>query len=155
MQAQVNLVSLAELDVAAQLLHAQLSEHDLPCSEDTARHAMDGLLRDATRGFALIAHAPHPVGLAVVAFTWTVEHGGLVAWLDELYVVPSLRNRGIGRALLMKVIAETERAGCVALELEVDRDHGRAIHLYEREGFESLPRTRYTRKLSRGLGRLP
>jgi len=134
--------------LAARLLHDQLTEHDIASTEGFAQNALAGLLRDPTRGFALIARTSDAVGLAVVAFTWTVEHGGQVAWLDELYVVPSLRGGGIGRTLLLQVIAESEREGCIALELEVEREHRRAIHLYEREGFEPLSRARFTRKLT-------
>src|SRR5579872_5729184 len=43
---------------------------------------------------------PVPVGLAYLAYTWTLEHGGQSAWLDELYVVPGERSRGVGTALL-------------------------------------------------------
>ena len=88
-----------------------------------------------------------PLGIAVLAYTWTLEHGGLVAWLDELYVVPAARGRGVGRALLDTACSEASRRGCLAVELEVDRAHGRAEGLYERAGFIPLPRARWSRAL--------
>jgi hypothetical protein len=27
----------------------------------------------------MVAHDPEPIGVAVLAYTWTLEHGGLVA----------------------------------------------------------------------------
>lgn len=76
-----------------------------------------------------------------------MEHGGRVAWLDELFVVADGRGRGVGRALLVDVIEVARRAGCRAIDLEVDVEHGRAEHLYEREGFERLARRRWARRL--------
>ncbi len=141
-------LALADVGDAADLLHAQLLEHRISSDRDTARRSLAGLVEVGSRGFVLVARGTDAVGLAVLAFAWTVEHGGNVAWLDELYVVPRLRGLGVGRALLLRAIAECEREGCVAMDLEVDREHGRAANLYTREGFEPLGRARYARRLT-------
>jgi GNAT superfamily N-acetyltransferase len=73
-----------------------------------------------------------------------VEHGGRVAWLEELYVVPARRNAGIGQLLLDEVLQTAKGLGCLAVDLEVDVEHARAEHLYERAGFRRLRRMRWT-----------
>ena len=106
------------------------------------------MLANDSRGFVLIARrGPSVAGVAYVAFTWTLEHGGKSAWLEELYVVPAARDRGLGTALLAEVIARCRAAGCAALDLEITEDHARAARLYARHGFEALPRARRVRKL--------
>jgi RimJ/RimL family protein N-acetyltransferase len=85
-----------------------------------------------------------------MAYTWTFEHGGRVAWLDELYVVPERRSRGIGRAMVARALAAAREAGCRAVDLEVDADHERAEHLYARHGFRRLARTRWVIDLGQG-----
>jgi GNAT superfamily N-acetyltransferase len=79
--------------------------------------------------------------------TRRLEHGGLVAWLDELFVLPEHRGRGIGRALLRRALEVANEKGCRALDLEVDFEHAQAERLYRREGFVSLPRGRWARRL--------
>ena len=133
-------------DVVA-LLSAQFDEHGIDAG-DVARGAR-GLIESPERGAIFLATVDGTrVGIAAMPFTWTLEHGGLVAWLDELYVLPSMRDRGIGRALLDHVLAAARAAGCLAIDLEVDTSHARVERLYERRGFTRLPRTRFALRLT-------
>jgi GNAT superfamily N-acetyltransferase len=86
--------------------------------------------------------------VAVLAFAWALEHGGLVAWLDELFVVPERRGGGMGRELLRRALEVARERGCRAVDLEVDSEHARAERLYERERFASLSRKRWVRRLT-------
>lgn len=138
----------ADLHEVVELLAAQLAEHDIPLARADLSFAAEGILRVPDRGFVLLAVAPEgAVGVACASYSWTVERGGMVAWLDELYVVPARREHGIGNELLAEVIAAATRAGCPAMELEVETSHARAEHLYRRHGFKPLPRRRWTRPL--------
>jgi GNAT superfamily N-acetyltransferase len=130
------------------LLAEQFREHRIDLDDQRLAEAVEGLFAEASRGTILLACDPEPVGVAVLAFTWTLEHGGLVAWLDELFVVPHHRDRGIGRALLQRALEVARERGCRAVDLEVDADHARAERLYQREGFALLSRTRWARRLT-------
>jgi ribosomal protein S18 acetylase RimI-like enzyme len=59
-----------------------------------------------------------------------------------------MRDRGIGTALLRRAIELAREDGCVAMDLEVDRDHARVESLYVREGFTTLPRKRFARRIA-------
>ena len=130
---------------ALPLLEAQYREHRIQMGGSTLRKAVRELSQG--RGLLLLASDREPVGVAVLSYTYALEHGGPAAWLDELYVVPERRGKGIGLALLKRGMAAARRAGCVFMELEVVAGHGRAARLYLREGFRKLPRTRYSRPL--------
>jgi ribosomal protein S18 acetylase RimI-like enzyme len=137
-----------DLDEVVDLLAAQLAEHDIPIDRADLAFAAEGILRVAERGFVLLAVAQEgAAGVACVSYSWTVERGGMVAWLDELYVVPARREHGIGNELLGAVIAAAGRDGCRTVELEVETSHARAEHLYRRHGFTDMPRRRWTRPL--------
>src|SRR5215831_14877735 len=105
---------------AIRLLQAQFDEHGISLSPERLDAAVSGLIGSRERGTMLVAlEGDQPVGLAALSYTWTLEHGGLVAWLGELYVLPRRREKGVGRALLEAARDVAKDAGCAALELEV------------------------------------
>ncbi len=138
----------ADAAILRELLTAQLREHDIPTDGEQLVRAIDGVLHDPSRGFLLLArHGGEALGVAYVSFIWSIEHGGQSAWLDELYVIPAERGRGIGKLLLDAVIAGVRAAGALAIDLEVEADHARAENLYAREGFQKRTRQRWVRML--------
>jgi len=131
------------------LLAVQLAEHDIALGASALEAAVCGLVEVSGRGAVLAARdrSGAVVGAAVLAYTWTLEHGGKCTWLDELYVIPERRNAGVGLLLLHSGMEIARADGCVAMDLEVDNDHARVQLLYLREGFAALPRRRFARKL--------
>lgn len=134
---------------AIALLEGQFAEHAIVIGREALDAGVLGLVDASRRGAILVAReGPHPVGVAVLSYTWALEHGGKVAWLEELYVIPDRRGGGLGRALLDHSIALCREAGCRALDLEVAEDHRRAERLYQRAGFRPLRRARWVLPLS-------
>ena len=145
---EINIASLADIHEILALIKDQFHEHNILWDERELHLAVSGILTDERWGHFMLARQDgQVVGLAAIAYAWTLEHGGKSAWLDELYVVPRWRSRGIGGALLEGVIAFVQRQGCLALDLEVDEDHQRAEHLYQRKGFVPLSRRRWVKSL--------
>jgi len=138
-----------DVPAVTDLLLAQLREHDIPVRREHVARRVAAAVDGADGHVLLVAPGPEgrPVGVAYVSFAEPLEHEGTVAWLEELYVEADLRDRGIGGRLVAAVIAESERRGCVAVELETKRSHERAGHLYVRHGFQDLGRTHYARPL--------
>jgi GNAT superfamily N-acetyltransferase len=130
------------------LLRVQFDEHQIAIDQHALDRAVRGLVEVEGRGRMLLAReGTTAIGVAVMAYTWTLEHGGRVAWLEELYVVPERRVAGIGTKLLHRAMEVARADGCLAMDLEVDADHVRAEGLYVREGFRPLPRRRFAKKL--------
>jgi ribosomal protein S18 acetylase RimI-like enzyme len=78
---------------------------------------------------------------------WSNEMGGNVAFVDELYVMPGARRRGIARGLFEFV--ERERLfGAVAVALEVSPGNEGAWKLYESLGFEKRPFASVVKRLA-------
>jgi len=144
---RVAAANIETLDAVLTLVGSQFEEHQIDVPPDALSEAVRVPLTDPTRGAIFLAFDPEPIGVAVMAFAWTLEHGGLVAWLDELFVVPACRGRGVGRRLLLRILDAAREAGCRAVELEVEAEHARAAHLYAREGFAPLSRRRWSRRL--------
>jgi GNAT superfamily N-acetyltransferase len=128
------------------LLAAQLREHEIETPADALRDAVESVLSDPRHGFIFFAsEESEAVGAAYAASHLSAEHGGIVGWLEEIYVRPEWRGRGVGSSLLDATAARAQMLGWRGLELEVVAGHERAAALYLRHGFVALPRTRYTR----------
>jgi ribosomal protein S18 acetylase RimI-like enzyme len=75
------------------------------------------------------------VGAAVCFIGFSTFAARPLLNLHDLAVVPELRGRGIGRALLRAVEERARALGCCKLTLEVVQENTQARALYERFGF--------------------
>jgi len=87
-------------------------------------------------------------GYALLVPYWSNEFGGTLLFVDELFVVPEFRNRGIGRGFFSYVEQEPPFKP-VALGLAVNPGNGRARRLYESLGFVELKIATFLRRISR------
>ncbi len=76
-----------------------------------------------------------PDGFAQLRFRPSLYTGGVDAHLEELYVVPERRGRGLGRALLEAAMDHARERGAVRIDLATSEDDTAARGLYESAGF--------------------
>jgi ribosomal protein S18 acetylase RimI-like enzyme len=76
-----------------------------------------------------------PAGLALLRFRPSIWRDALDAYLEELYVAPERRGRGIGRALLEETMKAARKLGATRIELGTSEADTAAISLYESCGF--------------------
>lgn len=131
------LASADDADTVARLLHAFNVEFDTPSpGTDVLARRLAHLLRD-DRTFAVLAGTP-VVGVGLVTLRPNVWYDGPVALLDELYVAPELRSRGIGSAMLARLVQTCRERGVGLIEINVDEADVDAQRFYERHGFSGL-----------------
>lgn len=75
-------------------------------------------------------------GYGLISKTFSQEAGGLVIWLEELFLLPEYRSHGIGREFFRYL---EENGKMARIRLEVEEDNVRAVALYEKLGYQSLP----------------
>ena len=153
---EIHLVFTADdTTVAAELLDAFNREFDAPTpGPDAIATRLATLLADQTT-FALVVAPPtgEIVGIALVTLRTNVWYQGWVGLLDELYVVPEHRNRGLGTSLLHAAEAEVVARGGEVMEIGVDGEDVDAQRFYERHGYidhdewSDLPSKMYFREL--------
>ena len=78
-----------------------------------------------------------PDGFAQVSFRPSVWADEPVGCLEELYVVPARRGRGVGRAIMEAVLALARERGAAGMEVVTGEDDIAARGLYESVGFEN------------------
>jgi ribosomal protein S18 acetylase RimI-like enzyme len=80
------------------------------------------------------------VGYVVLTFGFSLEYGGLDAYVDELFVKPEYRGRGFASQALGFLTLECQKLKVVALHLEVDSTNKTAKKLYAKTGFQPTGR---------------
>ncbi len=83
----------------------------------------------------LAFHGGEPAGLATCFRGFSTFAARPLINVHDFYVVPALRGRGIGRALLAAVERKARETGCCKLTLEVLENNTPARRLYETCGF--------------------
>ncbi|MBY5974055.1 GNAT family N-acetyltransferase [Ferrimonas balearica] len=102
------------------MLRACHTELGLQSEEWALREAMAPILEGAPHGAIYIAGpARAPIGYAAISFGWSLVAGGLSAELDEIWVRPAIRGRGIGGELLSTLPRALSAAGLRRLRLQV------------------------------------
>ena len=76
-----------------------------------------------------------PDGLSLFRFRPGIWSAGAETYLQELYVVPARRGRGIGRALLEATIELARERGADGIDLSTGETDAAARGLYESMGF--------------------
>lgn len=77
-------------------------------------------------------------GFAYLTLRPTPYHDGPLAQLEELYVVPNLRDGGIGTAILTAALNEVRARGGGEMHINVDEIDHDTRRFYERHGFVNI-----------------
>jgi ribosomal protein S18 acetylase RimI-like enzyme len=135
----------ADIPHLVALMREFYAESSYPLDDAWATAAFEHLIGEPSLGAVwLVDEGDAPVGHAVLTIFFSMEFGGLCGTIDDLYVKPSYRRRGAGRAAIEAVIAECRRRGCRAVSVEVGADNRAAKALYEKFGLVRLDGGRAT-----------
>ncbi|MGB7244433.1 MAG: GNAT family N-acetyltransferase [Sulfitobacter sp.] len=141
MSAALILATADHIDQLDALVAAYHAEAEITLAPEKRRAGLAPLLEGIPHGAAyLIGPARAPIGYIVICFGWSVEFGGLDGFVDELYIRPGVRGRGVATETLMSLPKTLASAGLKALHLEVADDNAVAKRLYARAGFTARPK---------------
>ena len=125
----------------ARLLHDFQLEFDEPTpGVETLEESYAELIRN--RDMTVLLAGEGPDGFAQLRYRpWVYSAGpNAHAYLEELYVVPALRGRGMGRALLDLALQTARSEGATQIELGTSETDEAARSLYESAGFTNRER---------------
>lgn len=119
----------------------ELAEYE---RDPDAAVATPELLHDAMFGARAVAHAimaeeeGEAVGFALYFFNFSTWTGRPGLYLEDFYVRPSARGRGVGTRLFRRLAEIAQERGCARMELSVLTWNLEPMRLYERLGGQRL-----------------
>ena len=94
------------------------------------------LLADTGLGMVWVAESDTQLlGYLIAVLVFSIEHQGLMAEIDEFFVIPCARTHGIGAQLLAVAEPALAARGCVRLQLQLAVGNEPARSFYQRRGF--------------------
>lgn len=75
-------------------------------------------------------------GYAMVAKSFSTEFGKPCIWIEDLYIKPKYRGKGIGSSFFKYI---EEKYPNTLMRLEAEEENENAIRVYKKNGYEVLP----------------
>lgn len=134
---------VADAEAVTPLFDAYRQFYKLPSNEEAARRFLHArLLKNEAVIFLAVEeagakrHARKALGFTLLYPSWSSLL--MKPWwqLNDLYVVPEARQRGVARALMERTRRLAEETGASGLGLETAKDNLPAQRLYEQVGWK-------------------
>ncbi len=147
--------TLDDIPILVDLMQEFYAEADYRLDRQWASDSFHTLLMDASLGAVwIVFHDSEPAGYVVLTVRFSMEYGGLDAFIDDLFIRPGHRRQGLGRVALRALFDECERRRVLAVHVEVGHDNVAAKELYRSYGLEQGDdgRQKLTVRLADGVG---
>jgi GNAT superfamily N-acetyltransferase len=119
-------------DLIRQLARFERLEHEVVLTEDLLTAGLFGARPYAEA--VLAEEVSEPIGFALFFHTFSTFLARPGLYLEDLFVLPEHRGRGVGRAVLAHLAHLALERGCGRLEWAVLNWNQEAIRFYERLG---------------------
>ena len=135
-------VETAQIDELAEFVRRYYEEDGIRFVPDLVRPALARLLVKPGLGRAFFFVDDEQIRCGYVVFTFGFEHevGGPLATITDLFVEPSHRREGMGKAALAFVAETCRQLGVLSLELQPKRLNFGGQALYRSFGFRESER---------------
>ncbi len=136
MPASLSKADITDLPKVLPLVAAFHAEEGIAQSDATREAAVRPLLRGSPLGeIHIIGPVRAPIGYIAISHGYSIEFAGPDAFIDEFYIRPAIRGRGVGGEVIEAVALYLRGIGTRALHLEVGTENARAAQLYTRRAF--------------------
>ena len=135
--AAVAVVREADLPELLPVLRAYCDFYDAEPGDWELLRMSRALIADPEReGLQLIARdvTGDVIGFATIFWTWSTLSASRIAVMNDLFVAPAARGRGIGEALIAACLERCHEHAATFLSWQTARHNHRAQRLYERLG---------------------
>jgi GNAT superfamily N-acetyltransferase len=135
------LAEIADLDCLLVNMRDFYAFERLPFDDIRQRRLVSQLIADRNLGRLIVFEAAGELlGYMVLGFGFSLEFHGRDCLLDEFYVRPRDRSKGIGKAAVDFAVQICRHLGIRAIHLEADHFNVRGHEFYKRVGFKDHDR---------------
>lgn len=124
------------IEMAKEFYHSDAVLHPIP-DEYFERTAKEALRSDVYVEIYLLESDGETAGYGLTAKTFSQEAGGIVIWIEEIYIREKHRSKGLGREFF-EFLEQQYKNSAVRFRLEAEPDNKRAMSLYEKLGYKKL-----------------
>ncbi|MBA3029362.1 MAG: GNAT family N-acetyltransferase [Desulfobacteraceae bacterium] len=133
----------ADIKTLVDLMGLFYAEADYPLEGKWAMESFRFLLAHPSLGCVWIAQEGRiDAGYVVMTHRYGMEHGGLIAYIDDLFVKKEFRQRHAASMLLEALFKECKAMGCKSVAVEAGSGNHAALGLYDRFGLRQESATR-------------
>jgi GNAT superfamily N-acetyltransferase len=129
----------ADLDDLLPLMRGYCDFYDVDPSDEDLLALSRALIGDPEReGLQLIARGDdgRALGFATIFWTWSTTVAGRIGVMNDLYVAPDGRGKGLADALIQACVERCRGRGASRLTWQTAPDNDRAQAVYDRVGGE-------------------
>jgi GNAT superfamily N-acetyltransferase len=156
MDFQIRAVEPGEVPILLQLIRelAQFErlEHEVQATVESLTESLFG--PNAGAGALLAWCGDEPAGYAIYFFTFSSFVGRRGIWLEDVYVRPAFRRRGLGRAMIKAIAQIGVERNCGRFEWTALNWNANALDFYRQLGAKAMDEWILLRMNSDGLRRL-
>lgn len=140
------------LELIRELARFERLEHEVQATVESLRDSLFG--PNPVAGALLVLCGSEPAGYALYFFTFSSFVGRRGIWLEDVYVRPQSRSRGLGRALIKAVAQVGAERNCGRFEWTALNWNFNALKFYRELGAQTMDEWILLRMNSEGLRRL-
>jgi GNAT superfamily N-acetyltransferase len=120
------------------LIRAYCEFYETEPDDEGLRRMFETLIGEPSQGAVFIARADgRAVGFATLDWKWSSLKAARIGYLEDLFVDPEARGKGIADALIEVCAERCRELGMPAMEWLTAPDNRRAQQVYNRTGAES------------------
>lgn len=125
------------LNMAEEFYRSEAVLH--PIAKKNHQAAFEEMMRsDQYAEGYIIQWKDETAGYGLLSKMFSQEAGGIVVWIEEVYVLPEFQGKGLGNEFFEYIQRELS-SSVTRLRLEVEQENTRAVEFYKRLGFKEMP----------------
>jgi GNAT superfamily N-acetyltransferase len=146
--AEVRSARADEVDELLPLMRAYCDFYESSPTDEGLLTMLRTLIDEPSQGAVFIARdGDRAVGVATLDWKWSSLKGARMGYLEDLFVDPGARGKGIADALIEICAERCRELGMPAMQWATAPDNHRAQKVYDRTGAESELLLEYDLKL--------
>jgi GNAT superfamily N-acetyltransferase len=135
---EIRLARVDEIEEMLPLIRAYCEFYETEPDDEGLRRMFETLIGEPSQGAVFIARADgRAVGFATLDWKWSSLKAARIGYLEDLFVDPEARGKGIADALIEICAERCRELGMPAMEWLTAPDNRRAQQVYNRTGAES------------------